>query len=300
MMKENEKKINGKAEKRPGAPREGPGAPREGPAGGAAVALVSAEEGEQALTQVRPLLDAMPASALGRITLHVPMAVSIGLGALPNIVARQDEFRRRLPEYDHERAGRLREFAHAALYAHIIAARYGDGSTRLPALLAEAAPLRTRMLGAAELHSIYGEFDAGRVATIRQGTGHFDTANDLIELAMLFRETRDRLAGKTPVTDGEIVRARELGLEIVDALGQRRVGTDGAATPTRPDEDRLKAFWLYAGTYEESRRAMTYVRWHEGDADLLVPSLFSGRRRRGSSSDEPGEAPPPVDPSESD
>jgi hypothetical protein len=36
----------------------------------------------------------------------VPTAVKLGFGALPNIEARQDEFRRRLPEYTTERAGR--------------------------------------------------------------------------------------------------------------------------------------------------------------------------------------------------
>jgi hypothetical protein len=276
-------------------------APREGPEGVAMVAGVSIEEAELSLAEVRPELDAMSTNELGRITLHVPTAVTIGLGALPNIMARQDEFKARVPEYDTGRASRLRDYAYAAIFAHIIATRSSEGSARLPALLEEAAPLRERMLSAAELHALYGELDAGRVAAIRQGTGHLDTANDLVEIAMLFDGSRDALAGKTPVTAAEIARARRLGLEIFEALGQRRVGTDGASTPAKAEDDRLKAFWLYANTYEESRRAMTFVRWHEGDADRLAPSLFSGRRRRSPSSDEPGETPTePTDPSESD
>jgi hypothetical protein len=141
------------------------------------------------------------------------------------------------------------------------------------------------------------------VAAIRQGAGHLDTANDLVELSMLFRDERATLAGKTQVTDAEAERADELGFLIIDALGQRDVGTDGLSAPAKHEEDRLKAFWLFHNTYEESRRAMAFVRWYEGDADLLVPSLFSGRRRRSTTEEpsggpEPGEAGEPSEPAD--
>ncbi len=254
-------------------------------------------EHEAAFARVGPEIDAMPAAGLGRITLHVPTAVKIGFGALPNIEAKQDEFRRRLPEYDAVRASHLRDYARASLYTHLVAIRHATGESRLRALLAEATPLRERMLSAAEVHALYGLLDAGRVAAIRRGAGHLDTANDLVELAMIFRDARAKLAGKTQVTDAEAARADELGFQIIDALGQRDVGTDGLSAPAKQEEDRLKAFWLFSNAYEESRRAMTFVRWYEGDADLLVPSLFSGRRRR-SPAEEPSEGPAPVEPVE--
>lgn len=238
----------------------------------------------------------MSMAGLGRIVVSIPVAVKIGLGALPNIEARRDEFRRRLPEYDVERAGRLRDYARAAHYAHIVAIRHADGEGRVRAILDEASPLRERMLSAAELHALYGLLDGGRVSAIRRGTGHIDTANDLVELSVLFGESGDKLAGQTPVTEADVGRAAELGFQLLDALGQRDLGTDGSSTPARQEEDRVKAFWLFHDVYEESRRAMTYVRWREGDADLLVPSLFSGRRRRGSPSGEPDEGPEPAEP----
>lgn len=111
------------------------------------------------------------------------------------------------------------------------------------------------------------------------------------------------------MTDAEVARALELGTQLVGALGRRRVGTETEETPSQTEDDRVKAFWLFYDIYEESRRAMAHLRWHEGDADRLVPSLFSGRRRRGPSAEEPagGETPSdpavpvePVDSSESD
>ncbi|HEU4535116.1 MAG TPA: hypothetical protein VFS00_13405 [Polyangiaceae bacterium] len=274
----------------------------EGEGEGDGAAQVAPEEAALAFVRVQPELAAVRADERGRITAAVPVAVSIALGALPNIEARRDEMRRAWPGYDVARAGRLREYAYAALYAHFLAGRPAESASRLPALLAEAAPLRERLLWAAELHAHYGDVDAARVAAIRSGVGHQDTANDLVELGVLFRSARAVLAGRTRVNDAEVARALELGMQLVDALGRRRVGTEGGETPSQAADDRVRAFWLFHDAYEESRRAMSHLRWHEGDADQLVPSLFSGRRRRPvvEVPDETEAPSEPVDPGASD
>ncbi|HEU4534375.1 MAG TPA: hypothetical protein VFS00_09665 [Polyangiaceae bacterium] len=264
-----------------------------------ATAGVPPEEAARAFERVRPELAATPAAERGRITVAIPVAVSTALGALPNLAARRDELQRAWPAYDVARADRLRDYAYAALYAHFLAARPAKGS-RLRDLLAEAAPLRERLLLTAEVHARYGDLDAERVASIRRGLGHHDTANDLVELAILFRAARAALAGHTPVTDAEIARALELGTQVLDALGRRRVGTEVVAAPRREEEERIKAFWLFFDVYEDSRRAMAHLRWHEGDADQLAPSLFSGRRRRSvvEAPDDPEAPSKPVEPVE--
>lgn len=302
--KEAHMETDGKKAMKTKAETKEKAAPRAGPVDfdPASLVLVPPKEAELAYERVRPELNAMSARGLRRITVAVPAAMTIGLGALPNIEARQEDFRRELPSYDFARAGRLREYAYAALYAHHRAAISSESEARLRALLEEAGPLREFLLRTAELHAYGGDLDVEAVSGIRRGTGHLDTANDLAQLPLLFRGASDKLKGRTPVTEAQLDRAAALSNEIVDALGKRRLGTDGAALPSKEEEERLKSFWLFHGVYEESRRAMVWVRWYEGDADLLVPSLFVGRRRR-SSSDEPVEEPEPaepVDPSETD
>ncbi|MCU0685903.1 MAG: hypothetical protein MUF34_27285, partial [Polyangiaceae bacterium] len=265
---------------------------------GEAALAVPPDEAALAFARVQPELDAVPVAERGRIMIPIPVSVSIALGALPNLEAKRDEMKQAWPAYDVQRAARLREYAYAALYAHFRAQRPAEGASRLRALLDEAGPLRERLLLAAEVHAHYGDVDAGRVAAIRRGVGHQDTANDLVELAVLFRAARPALAGHTRVTDAEVARALALGTQIVDALGRRRVGTEEAAAPNQTEDDRVKAFWLFHDTYEESRRAMAHLRWYEGDADRLVPSLFSGRRRRGPAAEEPVEGETPVEPAE--
>ncbi|HEU4403899.1 MAG TPA: hypothetical protein VFS43_01190 [Polyangiaceae bacterium] len=274
-------------------------APSEGAAGGGAPAGVPAKEMAQAYLWARPQIEAMPpAASFRRLTVSIPDAVTIGLGAVPNIEARMAELREHSPKYDHVRAGRLREYAYAALHAHYRVAVSSDGEARLRVLAEEAAPVRERLLRAAEWHAHDGDLDPEVVATIRQGTGYLDTANDLGQLVLLFRDAGAKLAGRTSVTEADLERASELSRELIEAVGRRRVGTDGASAPSEAEETRLKAFWLFHGVYDESRRAMADLRWHEGDADRLVPSLFLGHRRRGPSAREPGEGEAPAEPSE--
>ncbi|HEU4535294.1 MAG TPA: hypothetical protein VFS00_14295, partial [Polyangiaceae bacterium] len=250
-------------------------------AGGEAAAEASYEAAELAFRRRKAEIDAVSLAGRGRITVSIPAAVEVGLGAAPYIEAKKDELQAVWPQYDPERAGRLREYALAALFAHLRVAGSAEGANRLRALLEEASPLRERMLRVAETHAYCGDLDAERVANIRRGTGHRDTALDLLQLAMLFREARAGLAGRTPITDDDIARAAELGSQIVDALGQRRLGSDGASAPAQEEEERAKAFWLFYETYEMCRRGMAHLRWVEGDADQIVPSLFSqiGLRR---------------------
>jgi hypothetical protein len=255
-------------------------APTGASAGVEVALLVPPQELALALERLRPEIDAVAAAGLRRITVKVPAAVSIALGALPNIEAMMGELRRHLPSFDHERAGRLREYAYAALHAHYRVGLEAEGEVRLRALLAEASPLRERLLRSAELHAHYGELEVETVANIRRGTGHLDTADDLGQLALLFRGARDKLAGRTPVTDADVERAAELSNAIVDALGRRHVGTDGASAPSLDEVVRAKAFWLFHGVYEECRWAVAYLRRHDGDADRLVPSLFAAHGRR--------------------
>jgi hypothetical protein len=60
---------------------------------------------------------------------------------------------------------------------------------------------------------------------------------------------------------------------LISAVGDR------AQTPTQIDaaDRRQRAFSLFVKAYDQARRAIQYVRWQQGDADSIAPSLYSGR-----------------------
>ncbi|HEU4537682.1 MAG TPA: hypothetical protein VFS00_26360, partial [Polyangiaceae bacterium] len=224
--------------------------------------------------------DALPADELGRITTNVPNAVTTVLGAEHNVSSMRGEIRRRLPEHPLAPIDNLRRYALGLLYVHVMTLPSAEIETRFQAVLVEGGERREHMLGVAEAYARLGLFDAERVAAIRSGAGHADTAHDLVSLAQLFHERREALAGKSPFSPADVERAQALGLELFDLLGRRKLGNDGATLAADVVEAKLRAFRLMERAYDTARWAVAYLRWKEGDAERLAPSLFGGRGRR--------------------
>jgi len=106
----------------------------------------------------------------------------------------------------------------------------------------------------------------------------------LLALASLFAEAWPSIQGRTAATVEEIERAGELGARLLSAIAE-----DAPAGSTWGDV-RQRAFSLFASIYEECRRAIAYLRWHERDAEAIAPSLYRRGPRRPSPSEAPEEA----------
>jgi hypothetical protein len=262
------------------------------------------EAGQGAYARARPALDALPADRLRRINVYVPAAVAIAVGVLPRLMTLREPMRA-LPGGS-DALDKLEDYALAALYAHALTLPFGEGDTRLRALVAEAAPLRERLLSSAELLARFGLLDATHVAAIRNGTGYLDTAQDLTALARLYRASWADIGSKTPVTLAEVKRAAQLGPHLVLAFGQRQQGTDGASDPSEAHDRLQRAYTLFFNAYDDCRRAVAFLRWREGDADDFAPTLKQTQRRRsapvdadaddgGGDEDGPGGDEEPVD-----
>lgn len=256
----------------------------------------------QSLALVRPEIDALPAGEVGHVNLHAPTAALTVLGALTNVEKYLDEAVVKLPKHDFEQMGKLRCYALALIYAYMLTVSNSESEASKQAILAEGLPLRERLLSLAEGYASYGVLDREKVAAIRSGTGQVDAAQDLVELSHLFRTNEAALAGKTPVTRAELDRAEELGMRLFFALGRRKVGGDGEAGARHGDFART--FRLTVRAYDQARRAVSYLRWNEGDVNVLLPSLFARRRGRGgapvASPDGEGGPVPPEGPAPSE
>ncbi|WP_200850180.1 hypothetical protein, partial [Klebsiella pneumoniae] len=64
---------------------------------------------------------------------------------------------------------------------------------------------------------------------------------------------------------------------VMTTLGEN-LQADSSSSPS--GELRRRAYSVFVQTYDEVRRAMTYVRWEEDDVDEIVPSLYAGRSRK--------------------
>ena len=232
----------------------------------------------EALERVRKEAEALREDELATINMDIPVAVSTALGALANVRAMREEVVTELPKHPIESIDRLDTYAYAAWYAHLLALPASTSPAIVKTLEDEATPLREDLLGDAESLARRKKLDAKTVAEIRAGSGQVDKANDLVALAALFTHKWADIHDKTTATEAEIQRAAELGPLLLAALGVREVGA--ATAPNEAADLRKRAFTLFVNAYDQCRRAAAYLRWDEGDADELVPSLWKGRGGR--------------------
>lgn len=224
-------------------------------------------------------LAALDSADLATINLDIPQAVSIVLGALPGLHALRESIVVDLPKFSISFLDHLETYALGAWYAHLLALPPASPENPSKPLLDEAGPLRENLLSDAEALARRGYLDAAAVAEIRAGHGNVDTANDLVALSALLGLAWATIRDKTAATEEEVKRAGDLGPLLLAALGVREHGA--AVAPAEAADRRARAYTLFVRAYDEVRRAVNYVRWHEGDADQIAPSLYKGRGGRG-------------------
>jgi hypothetical protein len=259
---------------------------------GSLARLTVPKEGAAALAAVEHEMAALSPSAIVAINLDIPRAVTVAVGALPNLRDLRPRFIAELPQHPIHTTDKLGTYALAAWYTHLCALPASKTESEFEALVAEATPLRDDLLVAAEALAHKNLLDPETVAGIRRGQGNLDKANDLVALAALFTQRWSHVHGKTTVAESDIERAAELGPLLLVALGAREQAGAGASKPTDRADQRARAYTLFVKAYEEARRAVAYLRWHEDDVDDIVPSLFASRKSpRKVKAPEP-EAPP--------
>ena len=246
-------------------------------------------EARLAFESVRAEVEALPDAEVMIVNVDVPHAVSVCLGAIPHVAPLVPTIAHELPTANRAAIERLRAFALAALYGHIVASP-PPRPAELPAMLGEAGDLRAALLVAAEALAHRGLLDRERVARIRSGNGHLALAGDLVALGTTFDLAWSSVAGKTAVTRAEVDRALVLGPALLEALGAREHALSDAKS-AEAQATRARTFTLFVRAYDEARRAVTFLRWKEGDADEILPSLYQKRaKKRPAAEEKPEEA----------
>lgn len=238
----------------------------------------------EAFATVEPELAALTPEELAPVAVDVSAAVTAVLAAAPRIREHRDAVAEQLPKHPVGFIDNLETYAHAAWYAHL-AHTYAAGSPEASkALIEEAQKLRDGLLIAAEALAHRGLLNAEAVAKVRKGSGNADTASDLVALASLFSSDWGRVSSKTAVERHEIDRAAEIGPAVMVMLAVKKHPAKNNDT----EGQRARAFTLLSRAYDSCRQALAYLRWKEGDADALAPSLHRKRpgRKPGKKADE--------------
>jgi hypothetical protein len=233
----------------------------------------------EAVQKVRPQMDALEPDDLLTINLDPLAAASTALGALPRILP----FRRELlglPGFDIKHLDNLETYALASTQTQTVFLGSSMPPERLADLVDEATRLREQLLSDATALAHRGLLNSAKLSTLKGSVGFRNVASDVLTLANMIRGNWATVSGKTGVTEVELDRAEIIGDRLINDIGVREQAP--AAAPTAAVE-RQKAYTLFIRAYDQLRRGMIYLRWNEGDADDIAPSLYGGRKRKSGS-----------------
>jgi hypothetical protein len=104
-----------------------------------------------------------------------------------------------------------------------------------------------------------------------------ELVSEVAALLSIFRAHHEAISPHTAIDQRELERV-ELLLERHQRAVQSR--EDHLRATALAIGERHRAFTLFVRAYDSARRAVSYLRWAEGDADRIAPSLCKGRGGR--------------------
>jgi hypothetical protein len=242
-----------------------------------AAPLQNLEEAELAYNRVKPELDALSELELTPINVDIVSATSIALGVSDRIVAHRERMAK-LPEFEIRYVDNLVDYAKAAWYVYVTNLPAADPQD-LARYMEEVTSLRNKLLMWATPLVGAGKFDDSAISKIKEGSGHKDSASDLVALVGLYRSRWDEVKNMCGVTEEELARAAQIAPAVFALLSRRDFQTSVVSDGSL----RVRRAWtLLDRAYSHCRRALGFLRYDDGDADTLAPSLRrnSGTRQQ--------------------
>lgn len=184
-----------------------------------------------------------------------------------------------------ERFDGLASTARAARFAHTRWSITARPQVSLASALADAIEVRDGLLDAARAASRKNLVDGSKLAELGAGRSAEDVGQNLTALHDLLRNAWDKLAGKTALEPADLDTAQEHAEALAYLVG-RRDGTDTAVAQAA--DDRARSVALLVGDWDEVRRAMQFIRYHEDDAEVLAPTLYQRSAPRRTARNEGG------------
>ena len=234
-----------------------------------------------ALDAIRPELAALDVSMLDAVNLDIPSATVTAIGVVPELRAYHDAIERRFDPEEAARIEKLELYARAASQAHAAYLAAQGAVPDLQSLSRRCVKLRTMLLADATSLSHRKVIPADRLAGLQGAMGFKNQVTDLQQLVSIFEEHWDRIQGISPVRREDLEAAEDAANALFVGMGQREQAPPAV---TAAADLRQRAFTLFVRTYDELRRAMSYLRWHEEDSMRSATSFSRSIRPSSTSS----------------
>jgi hypothetical protein len=244
---------------------------------------------EEPYNAIQPELKTLSPAELVPITIDIPTAVTTVLGVQPEVTALDDRIAK-LPEFNVELPEKLAIYTMALAHAHTLHAMASAPASAIIPLAEEGTTLRATLLADANALVQRGLMDGDQLKDLTGPVGYKNLAFDLQILAQAFHNAAATVQGKCATTPAELLHANEIAAQLLKLAGLQE---QGPATIAATADIRNRAFTLFVNAYDQVRRAVSYLRWDEGDVDNITPSLYAGRAAPKKKADVPAQSPSP-------
>lgn len=242
---------------------------------------------EVAYDAIYPEMAALPDQDVTRVNIDLVGAVTTVLGTLPEVRALRSQIEDELPFFDLERFDKLDLYALALNHTNALHRSVLSPTTALTELGTSLTAVRARLLANARSLAEYGLIDDERLEECKAANGYRPLATSVLTLVALHKEHWASIESKTPLSFDALNEAGTLAVELLAAVG---IEDQAPLTVGEALQAKQKAFKLLLQAYDDARRAVTYLRWREDDADQIAPSLYAGRCARPRSDEAPARA----------
>jgi hypothetical protein len=209
-------------------------------------------------------------------TLDPLSAIATIFGALPRAEKHAEDIAK-LPLLKHAWIASVSGLASAVLYLDNARNSTTRKANEVASLAEEGSELAEAMIADVRAMMVRKVLPADSLAEYEPGNGYRNLAHNLGMLSGLCIRHWSTIEGRSGITKDDVTRASMLNEEIIKVLGAR-VNDNGEASQNAML--RAQAFTLLVRAYDELRRAIAFIRYHEGDVDEIVPSLYAGRGGR--------------------
>lgn len=235
-----------------------------------------------AYSAYKDLIAAVSDDVLVHINVDVASVVTMIVGSWPEVAGRRAELAA-LPNFDAVEFDRFERLVLALAHTQAVYLGASTPAGMLPALAIDGVKARDLFLDEVRLLAKRGLVDGSFTDSFRNGQGYKTIAFELAALVNCLRTLPPAAAARVHVTHEELDAADAIARAITQELGLREQAPVVAAAASRT---RSQAFTLVANTWDQIRRGMIYLRWNEGDADEIAPSIYATRAPRGRTASE--------------
>lgn len=223
-----------------------------------------------------PIADELAATPPSKeLNIGMRAAVATVRAALPRLRALRSQLAE-LPEFDLARFDRLELYVNALAHCHAWFFKEPYAPRELQGSVWRAARLRHRLNVVNRELVRRGALDASELPSTTRCVGYGKLSFDLQHLRLVLRQPHPEHGWPEVAIEPQLARADAYNRTLCElSRFRRQTSEDIWIVYTQ----RERAMTLLVRTYQQARRAVLYLRHHQGDADSIAPPLESGPRR---------------------